>query len=176
MGLKIAHGIFRNYTGSSTIFSNSELVTTTVFGPSDSSRRDGDFTGLTVETKVKHFPHSKPFENMAAGIVNRLLDMFVVKEAEKFRSMVVTSYTNTFSLSMLCNSVLVACLDAGVPLKAMFYCVGVNDLFVFSGGDIVAHHSFGFVDEKRSGELQRELKYVKEECIDLAMADVFAIE
>lgn len=173
--LKISHDIFKNYSGSSTVSSNSELVSTTIAGPSDTLRRDWKQSSLGIETRVRHFPPCKPFENMAVAIVNKILDIFVLKEAEQFRSITVTAYTNTFSLSMLCNSVLVACLDAGIPLREMFYCVGHDDLFVFSAETVVAYHSFGFIPDGRKAELEDELKHVKE-CIQHVISDVFNIE
>ncbi|ELA41445.1 uncharacterized protein VICG_01550 [Vittaforma corneae ATCC 50505] len=174
MSFKISHGIFKNYTGSSTIFSSSELVTTTISGPSDNLKRDDCYDSLTIETKVRLFPQCRPFDSMAVGIVNKILDTFVLKEVEKFRSISISVYTNTRNLSMICNSVLIACLDGGIPLKSMFYSVGSSDLFVFSSGKIVLYHCFGYIDDEMSNKRQKELAHIKE-CIDFAMADVFTI-
>lgn len=174
MTLKILHGIFKNYTGSATVSSNSELVSATITGPSDSLKRDWKHPTLGIDISVRHFPPCKAFENMAVAIVNKLLDTFLIKTTDAFRSIAITAYTNTFNLSMLCNSVFVACLDAGLPLSEMFYSVGSSDLFVFSTRDVV-FHSFGLVDDSRREELQAELEYVKE-CIHFAISDVFEIE
>lgn len=175
MALKISHGVFKSFTGSCTIVSNSELVTATISGPSDNLKRDYFYDSLNIETKVRHFPQCKSFESMAVGIISQVLDTFVVKEVEKFRCIDVSVYTNTRSLSMICNSVLVACLDGGIPLKSMFYCVGSDSLFVFSPERVVLYHCFGHVDENMSNELQQKFDHIKE-CIHFAMADVFAIE
>lgn len=174
MSLKIHHGVFKNYTGSCSISSNMELVTTTIQGPSDSSRRDSNYDELTIEVKVKHFPDSKVFESMAVGIINRILSKFVVKGTDKLRSMTVTVYTNTNNISMICNSVLVACLDGGIPLKEMFYCAGDEDLFVFSSGNVTLYHGKGMVDEEKSNEVKKELEYIKE-LVEHSMKDVFSI-
>lgn len=175
MALKIQHGVFKSYTGSSTISSASELVTATISGPSDNLKRDDSYEKLTVETKVRHFPLCKPFESMVAGIVNDVLERFVLKEADRFRSILITIYTNTQNLSLICNSVLVACLDAGIPLKSMFYSVGVEELFVFDSNDAVLYSKLGMAQEQRCENLQNDLKYIKE-AVSFAMKDVFDVE
>lgn len=174
MSLKIHHGVFKNYTGSCSISSNLELVTTTVQGPTDSTRRDSKYDELSIEIRVKHFPHLKVFESMAVGIINRILSKFVVKDSNKLRSMTVTVYTNTTNMSMICNSVLVACLDGGIPLKEMFYCAGNEELFVFSSGNVTLYHGKGMIDEEKSNEIKRELEYIKE-LVEHSMKDVFSI-
>ncbi|KAM0681435.1 hypothetical protein GINT2_000637 [Glugoides intestinalis] len=175
MTLKIQHGIFKSYTGSSTISTDSELVTTTIIGPSDNLKREEDYEKLTIETKVRHFPLYKPFESMTTGIVNDVLEKFVIKEADRFRSMVITIYTNTQNLSLICNSVLIACLDAGIPLKSMFYSVGAEELFIFDNNDAILYSKLVFAHEKRVKNIQEDLKYIKE-AVAYAMKDVFEVE
>lgn len=114
-------------------------------------------------------------ENMVGGLVHRLLDVYVEKEAERYRSILVGIYSNTFNLSIICNSVLVACLDGGIPLKAMFYCAGDRDLFVYSNGLIEMCHSLGAVDDARMKEVQDEMSYIQES-IEYGIRDMLDVE
>lgn len=175
MSLKISRGVFKNYTGSSSIFSNSELVTTTILGPFDTLKKDDNTNELSVDIKIHHFPECKSFENMAVGIVSKILENFVLKDIEKYRAISMSIYTNTYNLSMIGNSVLIACLDCGIPLKNMFYCVGDYDLFIFSSGNIVLQHTVEPINDQKKAKLEKELQYVQE-CVDLAMQDAFNIE
>lgn len=175
MKLEIKHGLFKSYTGSSSITSGLHAATTTVSGPSDILVRDDNHESLTTDVRVRHSSRSKMFENMVAGLVNRLLDEYVEKEAEKYRSIVVSVYSNTTNLSIICNSVLVACLDGGIPLKRMFYCAGEKDLFVYSNGSIEMCHCFGLAEDSRIKEILDEVKCVKES-VEYGIRDMLMVE
>jgi hypothetical protein len=175
MKLEIKHGLLRSYTGSSTIISGPEMATTTISGPSDSIVRDDNYESLTTEVRVRHSSRSKMFESMIAGLVYRLLDEYVEKEAEKYRSIVVCIYSNTLNLSIICNSVLVACLDGGIPLKRMFYCAGDRDLFVYSNESIEMCHSLGAIEDSRIREILNEIRSVKES-VEYGVRDMLAVE
>jgi hypothetical protein len=175
MHYKISHGLFASYTGSSSAYSNNELVTTTISGPSDTLKKIEEPIESKTEVNVHHFPECKTFENLAVGIIEKILENFVVKDIDKFRSPCISVYTNTRNLSMIGNSVLIACLDAGIPLKSMFYCAGSRNLFVFSSGNGVMYHGTGRISPNMMDEMRKESERVKES-VESAMADTQTIE
>lgn len=174
MKLEIQHGIFTSYTGSAVLTSNNHIATTTIYGPSDNILKDEICDTLSFEVKVRHSSNARPFESFMSGIISRILEQYIDREADRYRSFVVNVYTNAFNLSLICNSVLVACLDAGIPLKSMFYCTGVDTLLVFSGNSIDLWHAHGPVDDNMRKTAMKDLEYIKES-IKYGIKDMFSL-
>lgn len=175
MPLDITHGMYRAYTGSSQLRSGEEVVITTIQGPSDALGKTENFSAMAIETRFKHSTGSRPLENLVSALVTRLLSRYVVAEMYACRSIIVSICANTTDLALICNSVTVACLDGGIPLKRMFYCVGRDDLLVFEGGEVVLCHSRGLVGEERMREARAGLAYVKES-IEYGIRDMYEFE
>lgn len=170
----IVHGLFKNHTGSSILSSSQKYVCSTIDGPYDTSTKEDDFESLNIEIKCKVFTSSKDFENLCCGLVNRILNRYLVKDSLLFKSIEISIYSNTTDLYLICNAVIITCLDAGIPLSDMIYCVGDKNLFVFRNDVIDFCHSYGPISVEEINEAKNSKNYIENNIKD-AFRDVFNI-
>lgn len=170
----IAHSIFKSHTGSSILTTGTKYVCATVDGSFDSSTKEDEFESLNLEVKCKVFTNTKHFENMCSGLIDRILNRYLVKDSLIFKTIQITLYCNTSDLYLICNAAIIGCLDAGIPLSDMIYCVGSKNMFVFRNDVIDFCHSIGIVSAKEINEAKDNKIYIENNIKD-AFKDVFSI-
>lgn len=173
--LKIEHGLFKSFTGSSRLSSDSKIAFATVNGPSNTLAREDNFGPVSIEIKCKFSLQTKQFESMCSGLISKIIDKYIVKDEMMFKTICINVYSNASDLSLICNAVNVACLDAGIAFNSMFYCVGTDPLFVFSNEIVDFYQSFGNVTDQHVEEAKRDLGYIKES-IEYAFKAVFTLK
>lgn len=159
---KILHGLYKTYTGSSELRSSEEIVICTIQGPSYTLTKADNFDNLTIETKFKHSQGSKPHEAFVSEMINKLLLSIILTEIDQTKSIIVNIYSNTYNLSMICNSAIIACIDGGIPLKTMPFCIGKENMIVLDGDRIILEHFTTQTCEDERKELLTEASSVKE--------------
>lgn len=172
MALDIKHGIYRSYTGSSQMKSGPEIAIAVIQGPSDAPSKMETHSALYIETRFKHSSGSRVHDALISLIVNKILAKYVVTDIDRNGMLAVSVYSNTMNLSLICNCVLVACLDGGIPLKNMFYCTGTDSLYVVEDGEVALCHSLGMVTEEHMALAKKEAAYIKES-IEYGLRDMF---
>lgn len=175
MALEIKHGMHRSCTGSSQLRSGSEVATTFIQGPSDTLSRAEAHSELCIEVRFRHSAGSRPHDNLVSAIIERILARYVIRSIDCGRTMVVGVCSNSTNLSLICNSVLVACLDGGIPLREMFYCTGTDSLCVVEGGEVVMRHGAGAMTEGQADQARREAVYIKES-VEYGLRDMLVFE
>lgn len=172
MALQIQHGLFKTYTGSSQLTSGTETVITTISGPPEVTFKD-DSLLLSIDVKFKHSSNIRAYDSFISGLIHKLLLNYLILDIDKYKTITVNTYTNSTDLSLICNSVLVACLDGGIPLKSTFYCYGRDSLFVIENDQVVLYS--GFSDASQDEIDQAKAGYIKES-IEYALKDMFEFE
>lgn len=167
----LEHGIYKDFTGSARLKDNEKLVVVTVSGPTDTHNKEFIDDELDVEIKFRYADTDRPLENMIHGIVSSVLDVFVLKEADIGRSISISIFSNTSNLSCILNTTLIALINAGVPLKSVFYSVGNTNLIVFSDNKIVLKHFVNSEEELNVDDSYRQIK----ESIDYSISRHFII-
>lgn len=172
MDLKILHSSVGECIGSSTVFNSTELSTAMISETFETQVKEIEFFGMNFEVKIRHALNVRPFESFCSGLIIKILNNFVCLDAAKFRSFSITVYTNTKNLSIICNSILVAILDAGVPLRKMFSCVGDTNLYVCSEEKIVFSHLQNIQSLMAESDIIENSKYIDEH-VKYAFKDFF---
>lgn len=167
-------GLFKNYTGSSVMAIGDKYVCATVDGPLDSNARDDDFESLNIDARCKVFSSSKSFENLCNTLISKILNKYIVKDSLMFKTIQISMYSNVTDLYLICNTVTAACLDAGIPLCDMIYCVGSQPMFVFRNDVIDFYHSNGAVTDAQIQEA-KDKKITIENDMKKAFRNVFTI-
>lgn len=144
MHFTLEHGMFKTFTGSGVIKDREKYAMATISGPLDVKIKEDFFKKMEIEVRIRHMKKVRSFENMTSALLENILDRYICREVEKYRSIIISVYTNTTDLSYITNSVLIACIDGGIPLKTMFYSFGEENLFVFSNKILDLKHITNF--------------------------------
>lgn len=171
----IEHGMLESYTGSSTIKNDDEIVSCTIKGPQDILLKEEESNELHIEIKVRSSLGLESSENSIESLISKLLTHYLYKKADNHRYIIFNIYYNTDNLSMIANSVLIACIDGGIPLKSMFYCVGSTSLYVFSNNQLELVHSDVGTDNNTLTSIYDEYALIKEK-IDFSIRDMFKLD
>ncbi len=171
MKLKIEKSIYKSYTGSSRLISGDSVVITTIMSPCDTHLKD-IVPEISFEIKFKHYSGSRPFENFIVNIISKILKKFIVLDMDQYKCMSVFVMSNTTNLSLICNSVLIACLDGGIPMKSIFYSIGTNNLYIY---DTEKEIMSIIVDLKENLNKEKNLAYIKE-AVEYGIRDMFQFD
>lgn len=168
MKLKIEKSLYKSYTGSSKLISENDVVTSVIKCPSDMYSKDLTLD-LSFDIKFKHFTNFRPFENFVVGIIEKLLKKVIVLDIDSYRNMSLSIISNTTNLGLICNSVLIACLDGGIPMKCIFYSLGNNNLHVYDNEKEIFSCVVDFTEKSNN---EKDLKYIKE-AVEYGILDMF---
>ena len=163
MGVRISHGISRSCTGSAKAVSDTNVVYATVQGPAEGLAGPNSGPALELEVKVKHASGDPTLEQSIAGILHKLLLRYLAVDAEHFTSLLVHVIANTTDMGLICNTLLVACLDGGIPLRRMFFAWGNDDAFaIMEDGKVSYSHGLTSAVEGIVQEGIAKFQYIRE--------------
>ncbi|KAI4291442.1 exosome complex component RRP46 [Pancytospora philotis] len=173
MSLTIEHGMYSTYAGSAKFSTQTQFVVAAVQSPADAaSRNEGCPAELVFDVRCKCAGAAKAQESLIAALVAKLLRRYVVAGSDVGKTMVVSICANTYSLSLILNAVLVACVDGGIPLSGMFFCAGEEELFVLDESGLALRHSLRPCTAEILEQARAEAMHAKE-CIEASIRDMF---
>lgn len=171
MAMSVSHGMFKSQIGSSRIVLNNEVVFVVVPEMNEKHIRESDQSGLSISVEFHSSTTTRNDELFISYLIKSVLNEYLIKEIDEYRQIRFEITANTTRMSIIGNAVLVACLDAGLPLRRMFYCVGDNNFYIVDINGIKAYYINKENEIKEENEIKREIEYIKES-IEYAMQDM----
>jgi len=161
--MEITHGLFKSHTGSSQITLGDSIAIVTIQGPYEAAGRMDGSPRLSIDLRLHNAMKTDEYEAHFSDVFSKILEQYVVVDMDPYKCLEVHIYTNTSDLCLICNGLLVACIDGGIPLRQMFYGIradcnhdcdhklesgiessessGSNGLLVYAGnGELEMHH------------------------------------
>ncbi|KAM0687382.1 exosome non-catalytic core subunit rrp46 [Conglomerata obtusa] len=151
----------KNCSGSSTFTFNGTQVICSITGPTDCPYRfeNPNAPYIKIDWRESNVVHSKTIDRYFSHIIEQIITMFILPidtlKMIQISFYVIPACRNTLFCAV--NACLLACVQAGIPLKSMFCAVSSFDVeeevFVYGlrDGCEVFCHGFGEL-----GDLQRE--------------------
>ncbi|KAK1351166.1 putative exoribonuclease [Hamiltosporidium tvaerminnensis] len=185
--IKCNVGVLKDVLGSSMFSFKGTVVYCAVLHMSEPPLRHEDDEKAYVEVKCKtssHF-HSKELERYISNYINKIIHKFCILEADKFKMMQINIFISEKYSNILCcaiNSCLLALLDAGIPLRKMFYAVSTcqyeEEAIVFEKEKEsfihIFSHAFGKISADAIQKAKKDLE-ILEEYILFSLRDKFIL-
>ncbi|KAI5172473.1 hypothetical protein PAEPH01_1749 [Pancytospora epiphaga] len=173
MSLEIKHSLYKACGGSARLISGNKVAIAILHNLIDNSSKTDEYNELSLDIKVRCATSSKADDLFIALFISRIANLYILTSLDKGRTLSLHICTNTLDLSLICNTVLVACMDAGIPLSMPFFSVGDSSkLLIFENRKLFPIFILGDSTGEDHDVLVSEAEYIRE-AVTHALRDMF---
>lgn len=160
-----------NCTGSSRFCCDGTTVICMVRGPSDSlsKQEDPDRAVLEIRWRDPVLVNGRLYDRYFSGIMEKILLKYMMVEMDCYKTIQISfNIAGEARNTLFCavNAALLALVDAGMPIRSMFYATSSfseeEEVFVFGDDGTSASHAFGPISDSSSKNAKDMLAYIKE--------------
>jgi exosome complex component RRP46 len=157
-------------TGSSRFECGDTSVFCVVHGPVDMQKTEElDRVSLDIRWRDHTLINARAYEKYFCGVVEKILQGFILLDLDAYKMIQVCVNIAGSSRNVLfcaANAVVLALVNAGIPLSSMFYAstsfLNEEEVFVFNEERLLYTHAFGEITEDSTSRAKSHIEYIRE--------------